>query len=161
MIYYVLKQNKMTGNLVAYEKWYARPVTGESIDLDALAEHMANHNTPYSKGAIMGILTDMIACVKELVLDGKTVVVDNLAAFSVGIVNKKGCEDPADYKVSEYVEGVKLRCRAVGEFTRSSLNLEASLKRSALDPLLTGTSTIVDDSSEFEDDDDQLTHLED
>jgi hypothetical protein len=95
------------------------------------------------------------------VLDGKTVVVDNLAAFSVGIVNKKGCEDPADYKVSEYVEGVKLRCRAVGEFTRSSLNLEASLKRSALDPLLTGTSTIVDDSSEFEEDDDQLQHLED
>ena len=53
MILYVLKQNKNRKS-PAFGKWFAFPVIEETIDLDALAEHMSNHNTPYSKGAIKG-----------------------------------------------------------------------------------------------------------
>jgi len=31
---------------------------------------MSNHNTPFSKGAIKGMLTDMVVCIKELLLEG-------------------------------------------------------------------------------------------
>jgi predicted histone-like DNA-binding protein len=133
MIIYRLRQNQNASNPASYLKWYAFPVQGEALDMQALAEHMANHNTPYSAGTILGILTDMVSCIKEELLAGNTVRIDNLAIFSVGIQNKKGCEDKADYKVTEYVEAVKLNARAIGEVSRSKLNLDATLKRSPLD----------------------------
>ena len=49
MILYVLKQNKNSKS-AAFGKWFAFPVIEETIDLDALAEHMSNHNTPYYNG---------------------------------------------------------------------------------------------------------------
>ena len=81
MLHYKLYQNKSKGNK-AYGKWFARAMVNQTIDLEQLAEHMANHNTPYSKGAILGVLTDMVNCIRELVLDGNAVKIPNLAIFS-------------------------------------------------------------------------------
>ena len=128
MILYVLKQNKNEKSS-AYGKFFAYPDIEETIDLDALAEHMSNHNTPYSKGAIKGMLTDMVSCIKELLLEGKNVKVADLAIFSLGIKNNGGSETEDDFSVSKHIKGVKLRARATGELTTTSLNLEASLKK--------------------------------
>ena len=128
MILYVLKQNKNEKSS-AYGKFFAYPVIEETIDLDALAEHMSNHNTPYSKGAIKGMLTDMVSCIKELLLEGKNVKVADLAIFSLGIKNNGGSETEDEFSVSKHIKGVKLRARATGELTTTSLNLEASLKK--------------------------------
>jgi predicted histone-like DNA-binding protein len=143
MITYRLKQYliKSPNFESAYGKWYARVMPGETIDIEALAEHMANHQSPYTAGTLKGILTDMVDCTKELLLAGNTVSLDDLANFSVAIVNKKGCENKADYKVSEYVEGVKMMVRPIGKLSSSSLNLDATLKRSALDKELDGVTT--------------------
>ena len=62
---------------------------------------MANHNTPYSEGLIKGVLTDMISCTKELILDGKNVKLDDLAIFSVGIVSRKGAASAADFTLAD------------------------------------------------------------
>ena len=128
MILYVLKQNKNEKSS-AYGKFFAYPVIEEPIDLDALAEHMSNHNTPYSKGAIKGMLTDMVSCIKELLLEGKNVKIADLAIFSLGIRNNGGSETEEAFTVSKNIKGVKLRARATGELTTTSLNLEASLKK--------------------------------
>ena len=128
MILYVLKQNKNEKSS-AYGKFFAYPVIEETINLDALAEHMSNHNTPYSKGAIKGMLTDMVSCIKELLLEGKNVKVADLAIFSLGIKNNGGSDTEDDFSVSKHIKGVKLRARATGELTTTSLNLEASLKK--------------------------------
>jgi predicted histone-like DNA-binding protein len=133
MIYYCLKQNQNKQFPLAYLKWYAKPVQGETYDLQGLANHMSNHHTIYSPSVILGVMTEMVDCIRELLLQGNQVRIDNLCIFSVGIVNKKGCEDKSEYKVSEYVEGVKMKVRPVGDFTRAQLNLDATLKRSALD----------------------------
>ena len=93
MILIKLVKNKNKTIKEAYGKYYARPVVTETIGIDKLAEHMASHNTPFSKGAIKGLLTDMVSCVKELVLQNKAVKIDNLAIFSIGIINKIG-ENP-------------------------------------------------------------------
>ena len=61
-----------------YNKWYARAVAEETIGIDKLSAHMANHNTPFSKGCIKGVLQDMVACIKELLLEGKNVKIDDL-----------------------------------------------------------------------------------
>ena len=65
--------------------WYARAVCDETYDTEKLARHMSEHNTPYSPGVIHGVLKDMINCIKELVLDGKNVKLNDLAIFSVGL----------------------------------------------------------------------------
>lgn len=87
MLHYKVYQNKSKGNK-AYGKWFARATVNQTIDLEKLAEHMANHNTPYSKGAIYGVLTDMVNCIRELVLDGNAVKIPNLAIFSAGLTTK-------------------------------------------------------------------------
>ena len=84
------KKYQMTGEKSPLKGlWYARPLIEDTFDTERLAKHMANHNTPYSEGLIKGVLTDMISCTKELILDGKNVKLDDLAIFSVGIV--RGC----------------------------------------------------------------------
>ena len=130
MILYVLKQNKNTASK-AYGKYFAYPVIEETINLDALAGHMANHNTPYSKGAIKGMLTDMVSCIKELLLEGKNVKIADLAIFSLGIKNNGGSNNAETFSVSKNIKGVKLRARATGELKAKNLNLEATLKKAS------------------------------
>ena len=133
MILYVLKQNKNSSSK-AFGKYFAYPVIEETIDLDGLAEHMANHNTPFSKGAIKGMLTDMVACTKELLLEGKNVKIADLAIFSLGIKNNGGATKAEDFTVSKNIKGVKFRARATGELVAKNLNLEASLKKASATP---------------------------
>jgi len=128
MILYVLKQNKNTQSR-AYGKWFAYPVIEETITLDDLAEHMSSHNTPYSKGAIKGMLTDMVGCIKELLLEGKNVKIADLAIFSLGIKNASGAATAEEFAVTKNIKGVKFRARATGELVAKSLNLEANLKK--------------------------------
>ena len=138
MVRYVLKQNKNEDSKV-YSKWFAYPVIEETLNLDSLAEHMSNHNSPYSKGVIKGLLTDMIGCIKELLLEGKNVKIDDLAIFSLGIKNKKGgAASEEEFNLSKNIEGVKLRARATGILVAKALNLEATLKKATA---VTGTST--------------------
>ena len=111
----------------AYQKWYPRVVADETIGLDELAEHMASHNTPFSKGAIKGILTDAVACTKELLLLGKNVKFPDLAIFSIGLRLKGGADKKEDFSVAKYITGLRLRARATGELM--SANLDASIKR--------------------------------
>lgn len=109
------KKYQMTGeNSPLKGLWYARPVIEETYDTERLAKHMANHNTPYSAGVVKGVLTDMISCIKELILDGKNVKLDDLAIFSVGIVSRKGAASAADFTLADNVKGLKLRARATG-----------------------------------------------
>jgi len=130
MILYVLKQNKNSKS-AAFGKWFAYPVIEETVTLDGLAEHMSSHNTPYSKGAIMGMLTDMVSCIKELLLEGKNVKIADLAIFSLGIKNNCGAVSEEVFTVSKHIKGVKLRARATGELIAKSLNLEATLKKAS------------------------------
>ena len=128
MVRYILKQIKITGNK-CFGKWFAKNVVEETIDLDGLADHMSHHHSPYSKGVIKGLLTDMIGCIKELLLEGKNVKIDDLAIFSLGIKNKEMGVKEDDFTVSKNIGGVKLKARATGDLMSKSLNLEATLKK--------------------------------
>ena len=88
---------------------------------------MASHNTPYSKGAILGMLTDAVGCTKELLLLGKNVKFPDLAIFSIGLkVKSGGAPTKEDFTVTKYIEGLRLRARATGELT--SPNLDTTIR---------------------------------
>ena len=146
MVRYILQQIKITSSK-AYGKWYAKNVVEETIDLDGLSEHMSHHNSPYSKGVIKGLLTDMIQCIKELLLQGKNVKIDDLAIFSLGIKNKLAAVTEEDFTVSKNIEGVKLKARATGELMSKSLNLDATLKKATF---INGKITPATNSGESE-----------
>ncbi len=122
MIQVVLYQNINKQIEGAYQKWYPKVVNTETIGLEKVAEHMASHNTPFSKGAIMGILTDFVSCTKELLLLGKNIKIPDLAIFSLGLVVKGGAATKEEWSVTKYIEGLRLRARATGELTSSNLD---------------------------------------
>ena len=121
-VFYRKYQNKNPHGS-SYGKWFARAVTiGKTVNVDELAKHMSEHNTPYSKGAIKGVLTDMIGCIRELMLEGKAVKLDGLAIFSAGIkTKKKGAPTSEDFSTTKHIDSVYMRARATGEFTRQEL----------------------------------------
>ena len=119
-IFYRKYQNK-NKNLKTFGWWYGRAVTlGKTINLDDLAKHMAEHNTPYSAGAIKGVLTDMVACIRELVLEGRSVKLPNLAIFSAGL-QSTGAQTSEAFSVQKNIKSVYMRARATGGFTRDEL----------------------------------------
>ena len=130
MLHYKIYQNKSKGNK-AYGKWFARATVNQTIDLEQLAEHMANHNTPYSKGAIFGVLTDMVNCIREFVLEGNAVKIPNLAIFSAGLTTAAAAT-PEAFKPSANIKSVHLRARSTGDLTRAVLTTAAKVQQ--LDP---------------------------
>ena len=59
-------------------KLYARVSYKQAMDIHDMAHHMAEHNTAFSEGLIVGVLTDFVKCTREMVLSGNTVKVGNL-----------------------------------------------------------------------------------
>ena len=137
-IFYRKYQNKNEKS-VSYGKWFGRSVTlGKTVTLEDLAEHMAQHNTPYSEGVIKGVLTDMVNCIRELVLEGKSVKIPNLCIFSAGI-KTVGAENPEDFTAATHVRSAYLKARSTGRFTREEVTKKASIRE------LPEYSTVADD----------------
>ena len=128
MIKYVVRQNNNEKS-EANGLWYAYPVVEETICLADLAKHMEEHNTGFSEALCLGMMTAMVKCIKEQLLAGKNVKIDNLAIFSVGIRNKVGAKTEAEFSAANNISGVKLRARATGTLSSSNLNAGASIKK--------------------------------
>ena len=97
----------------SYGKYFYHTYSLHTVDLEGLADHMANHNSPYSKGCIAGVLKDMCNCIKELLLDGKKVKIDDLCLFSLGI--KSGNSDNIeDMTVSSLVKNLYINAQGTG-----------------------------------------------
>ena len=142
MIRFRLQQNKNKKSS-AYGKWYAFPVVEETMDLKALSQHMEEHNTGFSEAMCTGVMKAMVKCIKEQILAGKNVKIDDLAIFSIGLKNRMGADTPEEFSVATNIEGVKLRARATGILSNAQLTLSASLKRatSILGSTTSGGST--------------------
>ena len=126
----------------AYGKYFAYPVISQTYDIDKLVDHMASHNTPFSRGAMKGMITDMVACIRELVLQGVAVKIADLAIFSIGIKNKAGAATEKEFNVVKNIEGLKMRARGTGDFSCLNLSLDGTLKKATI---LAGDGTQTDD----------------
>jgi hypothetical protein len=69
----------------AYGKYFARVEKKNTMTIDDMAQHMAEHQTPFSPGTILGILKDFVKCTREQCLNGNTVKIDNLAIFKCSV----------------------------------------------------------------------------
>lgn len=119
MLNYKIYKNKNKKS-PGYGKFYARAVVNETKNIEQLAEYMSQHNTPFSKGVIKGMITDMVDSIRELTLSGTAVKLDNLAIFSVGIASK-GAETGAGFIPAKHIKAYRLRARPTGKFNTHSL----------------------------------------
>ena len=55
------------------------------VSTDELADHISHHNSVFSKGTIIGILTELGVCMRELILQGYKVILGTLGTFAPGI----------------------------------------------------------------------------
>ena len=118
-------------------KLYARVSYKETMNVQDMARHMAEHNTMFSEGSICGILIDFVKCVREMVLMGNTVKIDNLAIFKA-TVEANALETLYDAqadktataslgtlkegdKTGAAVKTIKLLAQSTGDFTREEL----------------------------------------
>ena len=124
-------------------KLYARVSYKQTMDLHDMAEHMAEHNTAFSEGLIVGVLTDFVKCVREMVLNGNTVKVGNLAIFKATVESNAletlydaELDKVASATIGSLAEGaktgpavrvVKLLAQSTGEFTREELKKDVKL----------------------------------
>ena len=123
---YVLYPKTNAQNPDEDPKWYAKTVPSGSVDFDGLVSHMCAHNLPYSRGVISAVLTDMLDCVKELVLDGKTVRLGDLGLFSVSL-NTKGALTADRWKVATHLRGVRLKVRNTKTWSNTELRKSCTL----------------------------------
>ena len=86
MIKYKKYQNK-NDKSAAFGKWYGRAVH-ELMEFDEFIGHMANHHCVFSEGTIRGVLIEMEICLRELLLEGKAVRLDDLGIFAIGMSTK-------------------------------------------------------------------------
>ena len=108
-------------------KWYAKAVQDRTIDFEGLVTHMSEQNSPYSRGVIHGVLTDMLDCVKELVLDGKSVRIGDLGLFSVGL-KTRGAKSRDRWSVATHVQGVTLNVRNTKTWSNAELRKNTTLQ---------------------------------
>ena len=123
-------------------KWYAKAVQDRTIEFEDLVTHMSEHHSPYSRGVISGVLTDMLDCVQELVLDGKSVRLGDLGLFSVGI-KSKGAEVRDEWGVNSHVQGVTLNVRNTKSWSNAELR-----RRTTMQELIAYDDGKSEDSSE-------------
>ena len=119
---YLSKNNNLRST--AFGKYYAYRDPKKNYSIDDMAAHMSEHNTPFSTGTIKGILEDFVSCIRELVLEGYAVKIDNLAIFKASIQNKGGWAtlDAVDLNIGG------LCAQATGRFTKAELSSQAVLK---------------------------------
>ena len=127
-------------------KYYARVEYKGTIGIKELAAHMHQHNTAFSKGIVMGVLGDMVDCIKHLVLDGYTVKIDDLGIFKAsvdanGLTLERGAkisagrgaqrtdeELQANPAAQQFAVGdVKIIMQATGNTTIEKMNADAKL----------------------------------
>lgn len=124
MIKFKKYQNKNKEN-AGYGKWYGRAVH-EVMEFDEFIAHMASHHCVFSEGTIRGVLIEMEVCLRELLLEGKAVRMDDLGIFAIGI-STKGEEKSEDF-TAQSVKGVSMNLYLGKRFRARNLYNEAKFR---------------------------------
>ena len=117
--YRKVKRTPQTGENAGKELWYATVVTDREMNFEEFVDHISSHNSPYSRGTVLGVMMDMLDCLKELILDGKSVRLGDLGLFSIGMSSHG--EVSRDKVSAASVEGIHLLVKNTKTWSNSEL----------------------------------------
>ena len=117
--YRKVKRTPQTGENAGKELWYATVVTDREMNFEEFVDHISSHNSPYSRGTVHGVMMDMLDCLKELILDGKSVRLGDLGLFSIGMSSRG--EVSRDKVTSASVQDIHLLVKNTTTWSNSEL----------------------------------------
>ena len=127
--FYKNKNSRSTG----YHKIYARVHKVKPIDIEGLADHIAEHGSVYTPDVCLGVIRKMASCIKELCMQGQPVKLDNLCIFSPAVTSLPANDvDSFDLSIrpkggdSGNITKVRIQCRTTGLSTNENVTRSAT-----------------------------------
>lgn len=92
-------------------KWkvYAAAQRHETVTLEKIAHHISSHNSVFSAGTIIGLLTDFEKCVVEQLKNGNRVDLGQLGAFFVTL-RSRGASSTEEFSTN-LIDHINVRWR--------------------------------------------------
>ena len=106
MIFSKLIQNKNEEMPKAFNKWYARPVVTETVDLDYIAERIQRNSTA-KKSDAKAVLTEMVEVITDALQSSQRVHINGFGTFKIGL-SSKGVSTVKDFSITENLKGVRV-----------------------------------------------------
>ena len=117
--YRKMMRTPQTGENAGKKLWYATAVSDREMSFEDFVTHISEHNSPYSRGTIHGVLMDTLDCLKHLILDGKSVRFSDLGLFSIGMTSRG--EVSKEKVTAASVQGVHLIVRNTKTWSNAEL----------------------------------------
>ena len=124
--YRKVQRTPQSGENAGKQLWYATAVTDREMSFEEFVEHIASHNSPYSRGVVNGVLMDTLDCLQELILDGKSVRFSDLGLFSLGMSSKGEATKKA--VSAQSIEDVHLIVRNTRTWSNAELKKKCKLQ---------------------------------
>lgn len=121
--YKKFKNNNQTS--ANYNKWYGRAVT-ELMEFEEFVKHMANHHCVFGESTIRGVLIEMQICMRELLLEGKAVRLDDLGIFRIGL--ETSAATTAKEFTADNIKAVRLNLYLGKRFRAADLYKDAKFR---------------------------------
>ena len=94
----------------AYQKWYARTKSIETLNTRKLAAHISEHGSIYTPDVVYGVLEKFRSCLVEQLLNSMRVKIEGLGTFYSSMeCTKGGAETEEKFNVNEHIKGIHIR----------------------------------------------------
>ena len=124
--YRKVSRTPQVGKDAGKKKFYATAVQDRTMEFEDFVTHIAEHNSPYSRGTVHGVLMDTLDCLQELILDGKSVRFSDLGLFSLGMTSRG--EETAAKVSAQSIEGVHLILRNTKGWSNAELKKKCRIE---------------------------------
>ena len=125
MIRYKLYQDTREGSKTE-GKWYAR-ATHELMEFEEFINHLANHHCAFSEANLRGVLTEMLECLRELLLEGKAVRLGDLGIFRIGL-KTEAADTAKKFNAAQNISGARLNLYLGKRFLAKELYADLKVK---------------------------------
>ncbi len=92
----------------AYQKYYGKVVTTNTMSYKELTKHMSEHNSVYGEDVCSGVAIKLQSCILEQLLEGKKVQFGDLGTFYLS-VKSDGAESEDKFNMGQNIKGLYLR----------------------------------------------------
>ncbi len=88
----------------ALNKWYAKAVMTNVVDINQLADIM-QRNCTVKRADIVAVLSELVETMRDQLQESHRVKLDGLGSFKLGL-ESKGADNAYDYDVRKHLKGV-------------------------------------------------------
>ena len=125
-------QVHQNGNTVGEKgsKWYGYAKCETMIGASDLARILCTHGLALSEGTVIGVIRDLANVIRQQMMEGVAVKIDNLAIFKCS-VESRGIDDLRDFSVETAVKRVTFCAQPTGATLSSRLTEAVQVELSA------------------------------